>query len=743
MDLFKNLKLTGLLALVLLPFNYSNGQTITLANTLTPQQLVENILVGQGIVVSNITYNGSAVNAQTVQGNTLSFNALSTPFPFGSGVLLRSNGGVGTVAFDPDLNALATNTVTNGVILEFDFIPSGDTLSFKYMFASSEYPNYVCSNYNDVFGFFISGPGIAGPYQNGAENIALVPNSTTEVSINTVNPGVAGGSGNPTFCAAQDPNWQANAIYYTSQYATYTGYDYNGGTVVMVASANLQCGEVYHIKLAISNVGDQALDSGVFLESNSFSSEAVEIAVATVSGDTSVVEGCSNAQFSFIRPTSNDTLMVNYIIGGTAVMGTDYNNMPNPIIFLPGQDTIVLTLNPIQDGLNEGSETVIFTAYTITACGDTIVAQGVLYILDGPNLAINETDPTVYCANDSVIVSAFASGGYPPYSYSWSYGGQVGDTAYVPISQNGTIDYYVTATDFCGFTGTDTITVTMNQTLAIDTMYMFEATACNPDGAVSGVASGITGFPQYNWTGPYNSGSFSIDATVLQNIPAGMYYFTVTDGVCSVNDSILVTQSQPPIAQLSASILAGCDPLTVTFTNTSQNTTNYAWNFGNGQTANVNDLSSQTQTYSNSAVIQLIAFQGNCSDTATVSISVSVCGCTDPSALNYNPAATVNDGSCTYPIPPTPTVEAPNVFTPNAGEDNPIFFLTTTNAANVELTIINRWGNTVFDQSGLNPGWDGKVNGVDAAEGVYFYKYTVTGLGGDKLEGHGFLQLFR
>ena len=72
-----------------------------------------------------------------------------------------------------------------------------------------------------------------------------------------------------------------------------------------------------------------------------------------------------------------------------------------------------------------------------------------------------------------------------------------------------------------------------------------------------------------------------------------------------------------------------------------------------------------------------------------------------------------------------------------------MFVLTTTNAVDIELTILNRWGNTVYTGKGINPAWDGKVNSTDAAEGVYFYKYIVTGVGGDKLEGHGFLQLIR
>jgi gliding motility-associated-like protein len=720
------------------------GQIIV-TNTQAPDALVQGVLLGNGVTATNITYNGSAVNAQQLQTNVTFFDATNTTFPIQRGVLLTTGqgiaaagpngstnftlGGTPLVTADADLNAIAAGNVTNGAILEFDFIPTGDTVSFKYVFGSDEYPEFSPSTFNDAFGFFLSGPGFAGPYINGAENIALIPGTAIPVTINNV-----GDQSNTLYYVAND-----NGLAYG------TAIQYDGTTVVLTAVAEVQCGQTYHIKLAISNVGDQSYDSGVFLEAESFASDVVDISVATVSGDTTVVEGCTDAQFIFTRPLTQagDTLTVSYTIGGTAVMGTDYNNMTNPVVFLPGEDTIILTLSPIQDGINDSPETVIFTATTITECGDTVVSQGVLYILDGPNLVINESNPTVQCATDSVLMSAFASGGYPPYTYSWSYMGQTGDTAYAPIYQNGTVDVYVTATDGCGFTGVDTVTITMNQTLAIDTLISYPATACNPDGAVSAFVTGLTGQPLYEWTGPGNPGPNNINATVMQNIPSGWYYFSVSDAVCSVNDSVFVEPSLPPVAQLSASVTSGCDPLTVTFTNTSQNTNNYVWNFGNGNNANVGDLSSQTQTYSNDATIQLIAFQGQCTDTAYVTVNVEICGCTDPSALNYNPAATLDDNTCTYPVPPLPTVEVPNVFTPNDDADNPVFVLTTTNATDIELTILNRWGNTVYTGKGINPAWDGKVNSTDAAEGVYFYKYIVTGVGGDKLEGHGFLQLIR
>jgi hypothetical protein len=70
--------------------------------------------------------------------------------------------------------------------------------------------------------------------------------------------------------------------------------------------------------------------------------------------------------------------------------------------------------------------------------------------------------------------------------------------------------------------------------------------------------------------------------------------------------------------------------------------------------------------------------------------------------------------------------------------------LNATNALNIDLTIINRWGNVVFEGSGINPAWNGKTdNGNEATDGVYFYKYVLQGYQDAVLEGHGYLHLQR
>ena len=367
------------------------SQSVVVSNTQTPTQLINNVLLGMGVTASNITINGNPVTANAAQGNVASFTNTNPAFPISSGLLLTTGNAIAaqgpnnstnlsnnlpttaSVATDPHLNILAAGTVTNGVVLEFDFIPTGDTLNFRYIFGSEEYPEFSPSTFNDAFGLFLWGPGITGPYAlagyaNGA-NIATIPGGIP-VTINNV-----GDASNTQYYVFNDNgSTYGNAI------------QYDGTTVLLTAAASVQCNQTYHIKLAISNVSDQAYDSGVFLEANSFSSNVVDVAVATVSGDTTIIEGCNFADIVFTRPEGNmlDTLSIIYTIGGTATEGADYANLMDTIIFLPGVDTVIVNLTPIQDNIIEGYESVIISVNIINPCGDTIVSSGTIYVWDGP-----------------------------------------------------------------------------------------------------------------------------------------------------------------------------------------------------------------------------------------------------------------------------------------------------------------------------------------------------------------------
>jgi len=90
---------------------------------------------------------------------------------------------------DSDLAAASGESIQDACIIEFDFMPTGDTARFNYIFGSEEYHEWVNTQWNDVFGFFLSGPGINGTYSNGSINIAVVPGTTLPVSISNVNCG--------------------------------------------------------------------------------------------------------------------------------------------------------------------------------------------------------------------------------------------------------------------------------------------------------------------------------------------------------------------------------------------------------------------------------------------------------------------------------------------------------------------------------------------------------------------------
>lgn len=728
-----------LVSTVTLFFGTSAFSQITVDNTATPTQAVNN-LIGAGVTVSNISFTGNTNQIGTFDG-TASNIGLPSGVILSSGTILDivppnqpSGAGFGNPG-DPDLLTVAQSVTSNpqsgminstfdAAILEFDFIPTGDSVKFNFVFASEEYTTYINTQFNDAFGFFISGPGFGGPFAApagfpmGAENLAFVPGTTDPITISTIHPGL-------------------NAAYYVSN--TAATQSFNGFTIPMTIEFEVVCGQTYHFKFAVADCQDDFLDTGVFLEANSFSSAAVDVAVATVSGDTAVYEGCTFADFIFSRTDSTDTLTITYDITGTAIDGTDYNALGTSITFLPGVDTVIITLNPIADGIIEPGESVIITAYTVNSCGDTIASTGTVWIFDEPFMSILEDDPVLLCGDDSLLVHAFASGGFAPYTYSWTNNTSTTDSAYVNASILGPVEYYVTATDGCGYTVTDTVTVTLNQTLAIDTLISFPSAPCNPTGAVSAITSGMTGVPLYEWTGPGANSPNSIDATVWEDLSPGWYYFTVTDNVCEEMDSVFVDVEPPPVASFTAAPQFGCSPLSVTFTNTSSNAVNYEWNFG-GTIVNTTSTANQIQTFTNSASIQLIAFDaGGCSDTTYSSITVSSCGCTDPSAENYDPNAVIDDGSCFYP---QPIIYVPNVFTPNGDNQNDIFFIDVENASDLEFIILNRWGGLVYEAHGLTSAWNGYLEGGNfAQDGTYFVKYIVTGIDGKLHEGHGFVQL--
>lgn len=262
-----------LFTLFIFSFTVSFSQNITVNETFTPQQLIENILVNSGCVsVSNFSASGG--NFGTGELSYGYFNSNGSGFPFSEGIILSTgklNSAVGPNSNfsddgtgigwtgDNDLNlALGLSNTFNASVLEFDFIPNANNISFEYIFSSEQYllnPSSGQCNFTDGFAFLLK-EASATTYQN----LALIPGTSTPVRVNTVR-----GSG--TICPP------ANETYFdafnTGSYPT----SYDGQTKILTAQSVVTPGTLYHIKLVIADEGNARFDSGIFLRAGSFISE--------------------------------------------------------------------------------------------------------------------------------------------------------------------------------------------------------------------------------------------------------------------------------------------------------------------------------------------------------------------------------------------------------------------------------------------------------------------------------------
>jgi hypothetical protein len=533
------------------------------------QSLVNNILLGAGVTASNITFTTSG--SEPIQLGF--FNGVNSNIGLDSGIVMSTGdvadivpgnfgGGVPLGGADPDLLTLANSVppligqgfsvsgTFHTAILEFDFVPAADTVKFRYVFGSDEYPTWINSQFNDVFGFFISGPGITGPFSGNSQNIANIPNTNPPLPITISSVHNGNGSTGPL-----------NNQYYIDN-ANNTTVALNGFTTVFTAISAVTCGETYHIRLAIADGSDSGLDSGVFLEALSFTSNAVSIVSNTLSGDTTIVEDCSQAAFEFFRPGSTaDTLVLNFNVTGTAIEGTDYAAIPDSITFLPGENTIVVPIIPLADGIAEGPESIIIS-FTQDICGSYLITSSI-WIVPVTPIVVSAPDTGIVCPNTPITLEAQFSGGYPPYTVVWSTGDTASSVTVNP--GNTTTTYYYTVVDTCyGIAVTDSITVNVSPGLPLQ---VFGTDICIVPGGVDTLsANGVGGFPPYSyaWILGGTFMGFSQDL-IITGVQDTTYIVQVNDGCGSLLaiDSVYVTIGNPvnlDVITLGAnqSIVEGC-----------------------------------------------------------------------------------------------------------------------------------------------------------------------------------------
>jgi hypothetical protein len=229
---------------------------------ITPSDLVESIL-GAGVAYSNISFTGLPgvveASAGFFTGGMAAGIGIEEGIVLSSGYITNAIGpnssesitGFVLTGGDADLDALIPGfTTEDATVLQFDFVPDFSTLYFEYVFGSDEYNEFVGSSYNDVFGFFLNGT-----------NIALIPSTTTPVSINNV-------------------NLSSNPAYYKNNSPGPFCTEMDGFTTKLVASGTVTPNTTNTIKLAVADAGDSSYDAWVYIKGGSFGGVDPEVPVS-------------------------------------------------------------------------------------------------------------------------------------------------------------------------------------------------------------------------------------------------------------------------------------------------------------------------------------------------------------------------------------------------------------------------------------------------------------------------------
>lgn len=543
----------------------------------TADSLVRNVLLGSGVEVFNVQFNGSqgvincnAIGSFNTGGNGTNLGIQegiiigSGAVNFAAGANTQSGGSAssGCSTFsDPALTAIATGSLNDVSTLEFDFITKADTVKFNYVFASEEYPEYTCSDYNDIFGFFLSGLNPSGGmYTN--YNIARIPGTDIPITINSVNDGFSGST-------------SASGCYhaYSQYYVDNTGgttIQYDGFTTVLTAIAPVVPCTPYHVKMCIGDVSDGAFDSGVFLEANSFSANAIVTEFINPTNQNTpyiLYEGCYGVDIVFSRPQAksiNELIPITYI-GGTASNGQDYTYINNSITFPADSSSVTLHIYPSLDGEIEGEETIIL-AYQATPC-ETDTVYLTIYDVDTMAAEVSYTPPVV--TDNEVTLRASVTGGHVNergYTYRWNTGAT---TSEITVPTEPTAEYYYYAVDVCDKVAfSDTITVGILKDFATPSN---DTTVC----AFSGILLSVEGGDYQEWSTGDTSSTIFIRPGEDCMISVTSYKYW-NGSWWEDADTIIITVVPSPKIELTASKQVACrlDSIRLSVTGAAQ----YSWN---------------------------------------------------------------------------------------------------------------------------------------------------------------------
>ena len=558
------LRLAAACAFSLVLATASTAQTLTVASGTSPTDMAQS-LVGVGVEISGATITGLPIQYGT-------YSSDNTEMGTHSGIVLTTgnannsvgpNDATGLPTLDGtdcldcdlydldqpgdfDLSVLSSANTWDACVFEFDVTVQGDSLRFDFAFGSEEYLEWVGSSFNDVFGFFISGPGIAG-----TQNLAVIPGTTTPVAVNSVN--LVNNS--EYFYDNQDP---------LGQYVQYDGFT----TGLVAEIGNLIPCETYHLKLAVADGADRLYDTGVFI--SKIESNPVSILTSTAAGVDYMIEGCNNGTVTLETTyTPTEDLEVLFTIDGTATPGSDYTTSPDLsgffdvdlnayVITIPaGSTTFTFDIIPLADGMIDGGEFVTVTLVE-QLCDGLEFNSSVDFVIDDTFL-VNVTPAAAnlcfgQCVDFSGTISdiEFAD-------FIWVPTDGLSDPLGLDqtVCPEDDITYLLRAT-LGNCIAEDSIVITVD---SLQLSLVPTNSSCSDAGFGSIDLTVLDGFAPYTyaWTGP--NGFTSTDEDI-DGLEAGEYCVTVTDDEDCMGVGCVTIVVQDPL-NIDAAVLSdfACDEI--------------------------------------------------------------------------------------------------------------------------------------------------------------------------------------
>ena len=301
---------------------------------------------------------------------------------------------------------------------------------------------------------------------------------------------------------------------------------------------------------------------------------------------------------------------------------------------------------------------------------------------------------TRICSGETV--GLITQGSSDAVSYAWTPAGTLDDSTklYPTATPTSTTKYQVTAYNEFGCAASDTVTIVVDNHLALAVSN--DATICaGTPVTLTSTATTINNIsPVFTWL-PTEAVS-DVHGTQQSVTPLvnTTYTVIVTEGTCKADtQQIHITVNPLPTVELGGNQVVFQNQQVYLHATTTGNVTRYEWEPIEAchTCADVHFLADKPSEYT-----VTVTDDNGCKANDNVKIKV-IKSCEEDVFL-------------------------PNTFTPNNDGTNDNFYVRGNNIISLKsFRVFDRWGKMVFETSDINQGWNGLINGTPATIGVYVY----------------------